>query len=175
MPNEPYWIIVSEEGPSTHPKRHATFEAAKTESIRLAKLHPELKFDVYEYAGTTTATPAKRTVTKWVTIFEDFSGTLGYRMVGTDYLDKKPTLFDTKEEAENPATWIGVRFVAAPPRNVEIGVDQSVSFEVPSKPCEVEYRYYHGNPAWGFVRLEAEARVEGSTAEAYTDPKPEAK
>jgi hypothetical protein len=46
------WIIVSDEGPSTHPVRHTSFEEAKTESFRLAKLRPDLKFGVFELVGT---------------------------------------------------------------------------------------------------------------------------
>jgi hypothetical protein len=151
---QPYWIIVSEEGPSTRSKRHETFEKAKTESVRLAKLHPELKFDVFEYAGTTTATPAKKIVTKWVGLLENPDGTISYRMAGVDYLSKKTTLFDTEEQAEKSMAFAGSRKIGALPRKVEVETEQTVIFSLPStdEPPKAEYRMYGTvGPIWGVV------------------------
>ena len=46
-----YWIIVSDEGPSSFPYQHATYESAYEESIRLSKIKPGLKFNIFKFAG----------------------------------------------------------------------------------------------------------------------------
>ena len=48
---QPYWIIVSDEGPSSFPYQHATYESAYEESIRLSKIKPGLKFNIFKFAG----------------------------------------------------------------------------------------------------------------------------
>ena len=44
----PFYIIVSDEGPSSKPKRHATYGEAETEARRLSALKPGINFGVYE-------------------------------------------------------------------------------------------------------------------------------
>ena len=52
MSNEvPYWIVVSDEGPGTPPRRHTSYQSARDESLRLSKLHPDLNFGVFQYIG----------------------------------------------------------------------------------------------------------------------------
>jgi len=142
MPNQTYWIIVSDEGPSTLPVRHTSFEEAKTESFRLAKLRPDLKFGVFEHVGTASATPKKKTVTKWMGIL---NGTNGGFIPGADF-------FDTKYEVEQKRSPTPNLYHGEPvPVPVEIDVDQSVVFEVPNVDPTVEYRFYRGVPTWGFL------------------------
>jgi len=142
MPESKSWIIVSDEGPSTHPVRHTSFEEAKTESFRLAKLRPDLKFGVFELIGTASATPKKKTVTKWMSILSGAGGTL---IPGA-------TFFDTRDEVEQRRSSAGIYYGDPVPVLVEIDVDQSVAFEAPNETPTVEYRFYYGTPTWGFVR-----------------------
>ena len=80
----PFWIVVSDEGPATPPHQHTTYGSAYAESIRLAKLHPELEFGVYQYVGHASATkPAKKT--KWFFLYKDTG--------------RRSALYDTEEKA----------------------------------------------------------------------------
>lgn len=55
-----YWIIVSDEGTSTKPRRHESYDSAYNESVRLSKLHPGLNFVVFKSVGKTfTPKPAE--------------------------------------------------------------------------------------------------------------------
>jgi hypothetical protein len=138
------WIIVSDAGPSTHPVRHTSFEEAKTESFRLAKLRPDLKFGVFELVGTASATPKKKTVTKWMRVLNS----------GNDLIPGSK-FYDTKQEANCVVSKFDPRYHGEPiPVLVEIDVDQSVAFEVPDANPAVEYRLYNGIPTWGFSRGE---------------------
>jgi len=63
-PNQPpYWIIVSEEGPATHPVRHATRQDADREAERLTTKHPGHTFTVFkaEYALKTPTAATEKT------------------------------------------------------------------------------------------------------------------
>jgi len=145
MPESTYWIIVSDEGPSTHPKRHSTFESAKTESIRLAKLRPDLKFGVFESVGVASATPAKKTVTKWMRILKRADGAI---IPGADF-------FDTKEESETGrSAYPGLYHGKSVPVLVEIDVDQSVTFDIPTavEKGKLEFRFYGLSPMWGISK-----------------------
>ena len=82
----PYWIVVSDEGPATPPHKHTSYDSAYDESIRLAKLHPNLKFGVFKYQGGALSTPqTKKKTTKWMVINE--GPRPGYQF------------YDTREEA----------------------------------------------------------------------------
>lgn len=146
MPNESYWIIVSDEGPSTHPVRHASFEEAKTESFRLAKLRPDLKFGVFELVGTASATP-KKTVTKWMSILKSRDGAL---TPGANFFDTKYEVLSCRDSSQS--MYYGMYYGEPVPVLVEIDVDQPVTFEVPNANPAVEYRFYRGIPTWGFSR-----------------------
>lgn len=55
-----YWIIVSDEGTSTKPRKHTTYQSAYDESIRLSQLKPGINFTVYQMIGTAyTEKPAE--------------------------------------------------------------------------------------------------------------------
>jgi hypothetical protein len=137
------WIIVSDEGPSTHPVKHTSFDEAKTESFRLARLRPDLKFGVFELVGTASATPKKKTVTKWMSILIGEDGKL---IPGADF-------FDTAREVEQKRSPTKGLYYGSPvPVLVEIDIDQSVTFEVPTATPTVEYRLYYDIPTWGFSR-----------------------
>ena len=58
-PSRPYWIIVSDEGHASIPYQHQTYESAYEESIRLAKIKPEVKFSIFKYLGHTIAEKPK--------------------------------------------------------------------------------------------------------------------
>ena len=138
------WIIVSDEGPSTRPVRHTSFDEAKTESFRLAKLRPDLKFGIFELVGTASATPKKKTVTKWIRVLKV-----------CDSLIPGSMFYDTEKEANcGTSACPDLYHGDAVPVLVEIDVDQSVAFEVPNASHAVEYRLYYGIPTWGFRREE---------------------
>jgi hypothetical protein len=59
MNQTPYWIIVSDEGPSSFPYKHETYDSAYSESIRLAKIKPGLKFNIFKFEGYSVATEPK--------------------------------------------------------------------------------------------------------------------
>ena len=48
---KPFWIIISDEGPSSFPYRHETYDSAYVESVRLSKVKPGLKFNIFKYLG----------------------------------------------------------------------------------------------------------------------------
>lgn len=50
---KPYWIIVSDEGPAQFPYQHDSWDSAYDESIRLSKVKPGMKFNVFKYVGHT--------------------------------------------------------------------------------------------------------------------------
>src|ERR1700721_3348466 len=120
---KPSWIIVSEEGPSPPPNRHDTFESAQAESVRLAKLHPELEFGVFKYLGKTKATPTTKKVTKYAAWFNYFR--YGHPTFSVDEHDKT-VLHDTKEEALR-----SVECCSEPtgtvPFEIEVPADQKVT------------------------------------------------
>jgi hypothetical protein len=146
MPESKSWIIVSDEGPSTHPVRHTSFEEAKTESFRLAKLRPDLKFGVFELVGTTLATPKKKTVTKWMRVLKSYN---------SDTLIPGANFYDSKYEAVAENRSVDDIYHGEPvPVLLEIDVDQSVTFEVPNANPAVEHRFYYGISTWGFSRGE---------------------
>ena len=61
QPNQsPYWIIVSDDGPSTHPARHGSKTLAKAEALRLTEKYPGKTFTVFE-AKTSYLTPRSDT------------------------------------------------------------------------------------------------------------------
>lgn len=60
-PSKPYWIIVSDEGHASVPYRHDTEQSAYDESIRLAKIKPEVKFSIFKYVGHSFAEKPKVT------------------------------------------------------------------------------------------------------------------
>jgi hypothetical protein len=67
---KPYWIIVSDEGPSSFPHKHDTYQSAYDESIRLSKIKPGLKFNIFKYIGHAIATEPKvsfKTYTEYAT------------------------------------------------------------------------------------------------------------
>lgn len=139
------WIIVSDEGPSTHPAKHTSFEEAKTESFRLAKLRPDLKFGVFEHVGTTSSTPNKKTVTKWMRVLKGADGPI-----------PGATFYDTKYEAEVVIrrSVLDIYHGEPVPVLVEIDVDQSVAFDAPIENPAVECRLFGDIPTWGFSRGE---------------------
>ena len=47
----PYWIIVSDEGAASFPYRHETYDAAYAEGLRLSKVKPGLKFNIFKFLG----------------------------------------------------------------------------------------------------------------------------
>ena len=51
MPETPYWIVVSDEGPASKPKQYATCFLACQESLRLSKAYPGISFGVFKYLG----------------------------------------------------------------------------------------------------------------------------
>jgi hypothetical protein len=51
-----YWIIVSDEGPGSFPHKHNTYQSAYDESIRLSKVKPGLKFNIFKYVGHAVST-----------------------------------------------------------------------------------------------------------------------
>lgn len=55
----PYWIIVSDEGPSSFPHRHETYDSAYAESLRLSKVKPGLKFNIFKFLGYAVASEPK--------------------------------------------------------------------------------------------------------------------
>lgn len=48
-----YWIIVSDEGTSSKPTKHETYDSAYTESFRLSKLKPGINFTIFKSIGNT--------------------------------------------------------------------------------------------------------------------------
>ena len=48
-----YWIIVSDEGTSTKPHKHVTYDLAYSESIRLSRLKPGINFAIFKAVGNT--------------------------------------------------------------------------------------------------------------------------
>jgi hypothetical protein len=60
---KPYWIIVSDEGAGTKPRKHETWQSVYQESLRLAKLKPGINFNIFKYEGGTVATEPKVTFT----------------------------------------------------------------------------------------------------------------
>lgn len=49
QPNQtPYWIVVSDDGPSTYPVRHNTKTLAESEALRLTEKNPNKTFTVFE-------------------------------------------------------------------------------------------------------------------------------
>ena len=54
-PSKPYWIIVSDEGHASVPYQHETYTSAYDESIRLSKIKPGVKFNIFKYVGHTIA------------------------------------------------------------------------------------------------------------------------
>ena len=69
---KPYWIIVSDEGAGTKPKHHESFQSAYDESIRLSKIKPVVKFNVYKYAGHAIATEPKVTFNTYQESFPNY-------------------------------------------------------------------------------------------------------
>ena len=126
---KPYWIIVSNEGPSTHPKQHTTFEEAQAESIRLAKLHPGLEFGVFKYVGKTTATPTTTKVTKWAAWYNNCGN--GFPVLNEDYGKKRgpseyeAALYDSREEALRAAD-LFTRPIGAFPFEIEVPAEQKI-------------------------------------------------
>lgn len=55
----PYWIIISDEGAAYHPHQHSTYDEAYEESVRLAKIKPGVKFNIFKYSGHTIAEQPK--------------------------------------------------------------------------------------------------------------------
>jgi hypothetical protein len=51
-----YWIIVSDEGHASVPYRHETYTSAYEESVRLSKIKPGVKFNIFKYLGHSVAT-----------------------------------------------------------------------------------------------------------------------
>lgn len=43
-----HWIIVSDEGTSSKPRKHDTYDSAYNESVRLSKLNPGINFTVFK-------------------------------------------------------------------------------------------------------------------------------
>jgi hypothetical protein len=66
---KPYFIVVSDEGPASSPKQHPDFASAYDESLRLAKLHPNVKFGVFEYKGHAIGSKPKKTTTRWINVY----------------------------------------------------------------------------------------------------------
>ena len=91
-----YFIVVSDEGPASSPKQHPDFNSAYEESIRLAKLHPGIKFGVFEYKGHAVSARSKTKVTKWLATFGQDKQ---FRCLARDFMGNA-TLFDTKTLAE---------------------------------------------------------------------------
>ena len=139
------WIIVSDEGPSTHPVKHTSFDEAKTDSFRLAKLRPDLKFGVFESVGVASATPAKKTVTKWMRLLRGEDGVI---IPGAEFFDSE------KESETGRSAYPGLYHGKSVPVLVEIDVDQSVTFEKPTKiePGKLEFRFYGTEPSWGVTK-----------------------
>ena len=84
---QPYWIIVSDEGPATKPKRHESYEAVTKEAIRLSKEHPGIDFRVFKYqARAFTPKPQKvETVLTEVSEFTFVSSSPYYPATGYRY------------------------------------------------------------------------------------------
>ena len=148
-----YWIIVSDEGPSTRPKKHFSFEEAYNESIRLSKLHPGLKFGVYKYDGHAETAKQTKKVTKWYNIYKK----LPHRPFSTYSTSEK--LYDSKAEAIegsemspgllSPYT-VGTYSVEieepAEPKTLFVAAPQAQSF-----PTASGYKYmypWHKYPSW---------------------------
>lgn len=79
---KPYFIVVSDEGPASSPKQHPDFASAYEESLRLAKLHPNVKFGVFEYKGHAVGSKPKKTKTEWFFVYK--SGRLLSQFYGTE-------------------------------------------------------------------------------------------
>lgn len=91
-----YFIVVSDEGPASSPKQHPGFASAYEESLRLSKLHPNIKFGVFEYKGHAVSAQSKTKVTKWLATF---GRNKAFRCMANDFRDNA-TVFDTKALAE---------------------------------------------------------------------------
>ena len=61
----PHWIIVSDEGTSTKPVKHTSYDSAYRESLRLSALKPGVNFTVYQYGGHAFTAPPAKTITRF--------------------------------------------------------------------------------------------------------------
>ena len=137
----PYWIVVSDEGPATPPHKHTSYDSAYDESIRLAKLHPNLKFGVFKYQGGALSTSAKTVVTKWFGVFKNSADNLEFRMSeANDYSNGKATLYDSREAAENSVRCIG-RPVGVFPVEIITKADPKVTFTTYYESAPTPIRY----------------------------------
>ncbi len=77
---KPYWIIVSDEGAGTKPKHHETYQSAYEESIRLSKIKPGVKFNIYKYIGHSISTEPKTTFNTYQENWPSYYGSRGYEI-----------------------------------------------------------------------------------------------
>jgi hypothetical protein len=75
----PYYIIVSDEGPSTHPKKHSSYGEAETEARRLSALKPGINFGIYEVKSSFFTPKAETTKTTYGTSWSSV-GPVYYRI-----------------------------------------------------------------------------------------------
>lgn len=92
-PGPSHFIVVSEDGPSTHPKQHSTYVKAADEAARLAKLYPGKVFRVY-WAGAEVV--AKQTSVKGFEYWNVYRGLIGRPETG-------PFGYQTEEAAKRAA------------------------------------------------------------------------
>lgn len=64
--HNPYWIIVSDEGPADKPRRHSSKSSAETEAQRLTEKHPGREFTVFQAVSSVLTPKAETKKTEYV-------------------------------------------------------------------------------------------------------------